>query len=128
MSSHATTAPAALPAATSAPAAGTALVVGLIGLAATAIGVSAIMSVQAGMPRNIKIAHTSWKRLIGSSPGRSSSFMYCMLPWHQRTSRLAKSSIVGGFSSQLPRSSGNTRTSKPARRISVASTWSWLST
>ena len=31
--------------------------------------------------------------------------MYCMLPWHQRTSRWANSSMVGGFSSQLPRSS-----------------------
>ena len=76
-----------------------------------AIGVSAIISVHAGMPTNIRIAHTSWKRLIGSRPGVSSSFTYCMLPWHQRTSRLAKSSIVGGFSSQLPRSSGSTRTS-----------------
>ena len=34
-----------------------------------------------------------------------------MLPWHQRTSRRANSSMVGGFSSQLPRSSGSTRTS-----------------
>ena len=29
-----------------------------------------------------------------------------MLPWHQRTSRRANSSMVGGFSSQLPRSTG----------------------
>ena len=34
-----------------------------------------------------------------------------MLPWHQRTSRLAKSSMVGGFSSQLSFSTGSTRTS-----------------
>ena len=30
-----------------------------------ATGSSAIISVQAGMPMNIRIAHTSWKRLIG---------------------------------------------------------------
>jgi hypothetical protein len=53
--------------------------------------------------------------------GRCNSFMYCRLPWHQRRSRIAKSGSAGGISSQLPSSSGSTRTSKPARRMRIAS-------
>ena len=37
-----------------------------------------------------------------------------------------KSSSVGGFSSKLAVSTGSTRHSYPARRISAASIWSWL--
>src|SRR5690348_5631371 len=37
-----------------------------------------------------------------------------------------KAGRLGGFSSQLSSSSAMTRTSKPAARISAASTWSWL--
>ena len=36
----------------------------------TFTGSSAIISVQAGRPRNIRIAQTSWKRLIGFRPGQ----------------------------------------------------------
>ena len=81
-------------------------------------------SVQAGMPANIRIAQKSWNRLAGSRPGMASRRRYCRLPWHQRVSRRANSARVGGFSSHDPASSGMTRTSKPARRISAASTWS----
>ena len=36
----------------------------------TLSGGSAIISVKAGTPRNIRIAQTSWKRLIGRRPGK----------------------------------------------------------
>ena len=84
--------------------------------------------IQAGEPKNIRIAKASWKRLTGLMPGRPSRCQYCMLPWHQRRSRRMNSSSVAGFSSKLWCSKGSTRTSKPARRISTASIWSWLST
>ena len=66
---------------------------------------------QAGAPRYMAIASNSWQRLTGSSRGNVSSCRYCMLPWHQRRSRRMNSSAFGGFSSQLPSSSGSTRTS-----------------
>ena len=74
------------------------------------------------------MAKPSWKRLTNFMPGISTKWPYCRLPWHQRWSRRMNSISVGGFSSQPRSSSGSTRTSKPARRISAASIWSWLST
>jgi hypothetical protein len=38
---------------------------GIVCACQAAAGKRAIISVQAGMPTNIKIAHTSWNRLIG---------------------------------------------------------------
>ena len=84
--------------------------------------------IQAGPDTYIRIASQSCSRPMACRPGRPTRCRYCQLPWHQRRSRLTKSDRVGGFSSKLPVSSGSTRTCQPARRISTASTWSWLST
>ena len=72
---------------------------------------STMKAIQPGAPTYMRIASRSWTRLSGRRPGMASRRQYCMLPWHQRRSRLMKSGRAAGFSSQLWSSSASTRTS-----------------